>query len=119
MFDCVIPSREARHGSVYTWQTKDKKEALIKYFQELLETRKEAKLPKEKFYMNVKIKREEYRDDMQPIDEHCSCFTCQNYSRAYIRHLMTVNESVAYELLTIHNVHFYLEMMQLLQEMDE
>lgn len=118
MFDCVIPSREARHGSVYTWQTKDKKEALIKYFQELLETRKEAKLPKEKFYANVKIKREEYRDDMRPIDEHCSCFTCQNYSRAYIRHLMTVNESVAYELLTIHNVHFYLEMMQLLQEME-
>lgn len=119
MFDCVIPSREARHGSVYTWQTKDKKEVLIKYFKELLETRKEAKLPKEKFYTNVKIKREEYRDDMRPIDDNCSCFTCQNYSRAYIRHLMTVNEMVAYELLTIHNVYFYLEMMKLLQEMDE
>lgn len=119
MFDCVIPSREARHGAVYTWQTKDKKEILTRYFKELLETRKEAKLPAEKFYTSIKIKREEYRDDMASIDEHCSCFTCQNYSRAYIRHLMTVSETVAYELLTIHNVHFYLEMMRLLQEMDE
>jgi queuine tRNA-ribosyltransferase len=117
MFDCVIPSREARHGAVYTWQTPNKKEVLTKYFQELLETRQEAKLPEEKFYTSIKIKREEYRDDMLPIDENCSCFTCQNYSRAYIRHLLTVDETVAYELLTIHNVHFYLEMMQLLQEM--
>lgn len=119
MFDCVIPSREARHGSVYTWQTPDKKAALEQYFDELLETREKAELPKEKFYKLLKVKREENHDDMEPLDKHCDCFTCQNYSRAYIRHLLTVNESVAHELLTIHNVHFYLEMMQLLQEMDE
>jgi queuine tRNA-ribosyltransferase len=77
LFDCVVPTRNARHGVAYT------------------------------FFGEVKIMQEGYRLDEQPVEKDCDCFACQNYSRAYIRHLLKVNEPFGQRLMTIHNLYFY------------
>ncbi len=81
MFDCVMPTRVARNGTLYTWQGK------------------------------VSIKRTEYREDPGPLDPECSCYTCTNYSKAYLRHLFMSDEILGSRLNTIHNLHFYFELM--------
>jgi len=80
MFDCVIPTRNGRNGTVYTWQGK------------------------------LVIKNNIYRHDFFAIDENCSCYTCQNFTRAYIRHLFQTGEILGLTLASIHNLHFYLEL---------
>ncbi|NOY76965.1 MAG: tRNA guanosine(34) transglycosylase Tgt [Calditrichaeota bacterium] len=80
MFDCVMPTRNARNGTVFT---------------------REGRLV---------IKNATYKDDFRPIDETCSCATCRNFSRAYIRHLFSVGEVLALRLATYHNIHFYLDL---------
>ena len=81
MFDCVMPTRVARNGTLYTWQGK------------------------------ISIKKSEYREDGGPLDPECACYTCQNYSRAYLRHLYSVGEILSSRLNTIHNLHFYITLM--------
>jgi queuine tRNA-ribosyltransferase len=81
MFDCVMPTRVARNGNLYTWQGR------------------------------VSIKRTEYRNDPSPLDPECSCYTCKNYSKAYLRHLFLSAEILSARLNTIHNLHFYLDLM--------
>jgi queuine tRNA-ribosyltransferase len=78
MFDCVIPTRNARNGTVFTSHGK-----LI-------------------------IKSAKCKSDKKPIDENCTCYTCKNFSRAYIRHLFNSNEILGLRLATLHNVHFYM-----------
>ena len=78
MFDCVIPTRNARNGTVYT--TKGK----------------------------LVIKSARCKSDKKPIDENCTCYTCKNFSRAHIRHLFNSNEILGLRLATLHNVHFYM-----------
>jgi queuine tRNA-ribosyltransferase len=82
MFDCVMPTRNARKGSVFTRNGK-----LI-------------------------IKSARYKEDFRPIDEKCNCYTCRNFGRAYIRHLFSVNELLGMRLASIHSLHFYLELVQ-------
>lgn len=93
MFDCVLPSRNARHGYLYVWN---------------------QSLPKlsGKFYNVVHIQQAGYRADQKPIDPHCDCSTCRVYSRSYIRHLFKIGDSLGMRLATIHNVNFYLELMR-------
>jgi queuine tRNA-ribosyltransferase len=86
MFDCVMPTRVARNGTLFTWQGK------------------------------VSIKRAEYREDNSPLDSECSCYTCQNYSKAYLRHLFLSGEILSARLNTIHNLHFYLELMKRMRD---
>lgn len=81
MFDCVMPTRNARNGTLFTSRGK------------------------------VVIKNARYRDDRRPIDENCQCYTCRNYSRAYLRHLFQSREILSYHLNTIHNLHYYLHLM--------
>ncbi len=81
MFDCVMPTRNARNGTLFTSTGK------------------------------VVIKNSSHRDDMRPLDENCDCYTCRNYSRAYLRHLFTSREILSYHLNTIHNLHYYLHLM--------
>ncbi len=81
MFDCVMPTRVARNGTLFTWQGR------------------------------VSIKRNEYREDPSPLDPECACYTCKNYSRAYLRHLFLQGEMLSARLNTIHNLHFYLNLM--------
>jgi queuine tRNA-ribosyltransferase len=81
MFDCVMPTRVARNGTLFTWQGK------------------------------ISIKRAEYREDNSPLDPECSCYTCRNYSRAYLRHLFLSGEILSARLNTVHNLHFYISLM--------
>ncbi len=81
MFDCVLPTRVARNGTLYTWQGR------------------------------ISIKREQYKEDAGPLDPECDCYTCNNYSRAYLRHLFMSGEILGSQLNTIHNLHFYMSVM--------
>ncbi|HSW62674.1 MAG TPA: tRNA guanosine(34) transglycosylase Tgt [Dissulfurispiraceae bacterium] len=78
MFDCVMPTRNARNGTLFTSEGR------------------------------VSIKRTEYKTDPGPLDPRCGCYTCRNYSRAYLRHLFLAKEILAMRLNTIHNLAFYL-----------
>jgi len=60
----------------------------------------------------MNIKKERFKEDTGPLDPDCSCRVCQNYSRAYVRHLYSVGEYTAGQLITYHNLHFYLEMVK-------
>jgi queuine tRNA-ribosyltransferase len=82
MFDCVLPTRNARNGWLYT-RTGD-----------------------------VKIRNAKWRDDARPLDEACACYACRHFSRAYLYHLQKANEILGARLNTIHNLHYYLELMR-------
>lgn len=82
MFDCVMPTRNARNGTIFTSQGR------------------------------VSIKRAEYKEDPSPLDPNCGCYTCKNFSRGYLRHLFLAREILAMRLNTIHNLHFYLDFMR-------
>jgi queuine tRNA-ribosyltransferase len=82
MFDCVMPTRHARNGHLFT------SEGVIK------------------------IRNARYESDTRPLDESCTCYTCTHYSRAYLRHLDKCGEILAARLGTIHNLHYYLALMQ-------
>jgi queuine tRNA-ribosyltransferase len=86
LFDCVMPTRVARNGTLYTWQGK------------------------------VSIKRTEFKEDASPLDAECDCYTCKNYSRAYLRHLFLSGEILGSRLNTIHNLHFYMTLMSRARE---
>ena len=86
MFDCVMPTRNARNGTLFTSSGK------------------------------VVIKNSRHREDQAPVDKWCGCYTCRNYSRAYLRHLFVSREILAYHLNTIHNLYYYLNLMQEIRE---
>ena len=82
MFDCVMPTRNGRKGTVFTWQG------------------------------SIIVKNTTFKEDFKPIDEHCQCYTCRNFSRAYIRHLFKAEEILGMRLASLHNLFFYLELMR-------
>lgn len=86
MFDCVLPTRNARHGIMFTWDGP----------------------------ISAKAARE--KDVHEPLDAECSCYTCQNFSRAYLRHLFKANELLVYRLASIHNIHFYHSLMDAMRK---
>jgi queuine tRNA-ribosyltransferase len=81
MFDCVLPTRNARNGMAFTGSGR------------------------------LVIKNAAYAADGQPLEENCGCYTCRHYSRAYLRHLFLAREILAYRLLTLHNLYYYLDLM--------
>ena len=81
MFDCVMPTRHARNGYLFTR------------------------------HGTLRIRNARHRDDTGPLDPECPCYTCRNYSRAYLRHLERCNEILGARLNTIHNLHYYLDLM--------
>lgn len=86
MFDCVLPTRIARNGTAMTSVGK------------------------------VVVRNKTYAEDFTPLDPHCSCYTCRNYSRAYIRHLVKADEILASRLITTHNLHFLIDLMRQIRE---
>jgi queuine tRNA-ribosyltransferase len=81
MFDCVMPTRNARNGWLFTR------------------------------FGDIKIRNARYKDDTRPLDEACNCYTCRNFSRGYLHHLQRINEMLGARLNTIHNLHYYQELM--------
>jgi len=105
MFDCVIPTREARHGRLY-----------IKNSKSQIPISKKIPNPKsQKFYQTLQIANAKFAKDFSPINKKCSCYTCQNYTRAYLHHLFKVGEPLSLRLATIHNLKFYLGLMESLR----
>ncbi|MCL1844650.1 MAG: tRNA-guanine transglycosylase [Defluviitaleaceae bacterium] len=98
LFDCVIPTREARHNRLYV-------------FNEEFESARDIELDGN-FYKYHYILDDEYRRDSRPISRICDCHTCQNYSRAYLRHLASIGDGLANRLATIHNLRFYTMLME-------
>lgn len=92
MFDCVIPTRNARHGSLFVGRRWDARGKL--------------------HYASLKISNEKYANKNEPIDKTCTCQTCATTSRAYLRHLFHVGEPLAMYLATIHNLQFYFDLMK-------
>ena len=82
MFDCVIPTRNARNGQLFVREG------------------------------NINICNAQYREDPSPVEAECSCYTCNHYSRSYLRHLFMAKELLAYRLNTIHNIHFFMTFMK-------
>jgi queuine tRNA-ribosyltransferase len=82
MFDCVMPTRNARNAHIFTSQGV------------------------------LKLRNARFKDDTRPLDPTCSCYTCRNFSRAYLHHLDKCNEMLGAQLNTIHNLHFYQQLMQ-------
>jgi queuine tRNA-ribosyltransferase len=86
LFDCVMPTRNARNGHLFTRQGV------------------------------IKIRNQQYQFDSRPLDEKCACYTCQHYSRSYLKHLDKCKEMLGARLNTIHNLFYYLQLMQQLRE---
>ena len=95
MFDCVLPTRNARHGQLFVWK---KRPANI--------------FRSRGFSTTLQITNARYERDRSPLDRHCACSTCKNYSRAYLRHLFQTQEPLALRLATTHNLFFYMELME-------
>ena len=81
MFDCVMPTRNARNGWIFTRSG------------------------------TIRLRNARYRDDIRPLDEECGCYTCRHFSRSYLHHLQRVNEILGAHLNTVHNLHFYQQLM--------
>jgi queuine tRNA-ribosyltransferase len=86
MFDCVLPTRNARNGQIFTQ------------------------------FGTVNISNAQYKEDTEPLDSGCQCYTCRNYSRAYLRHLYMARELLVYRLNTIHNVYFFINFMKKIRQ---
>ena len=86
IFDCVIPTRIARHGQAFTRDGK------------------------------INLHNAKFKEDLTPIDSECDCYTCKNYTKAYIRHLVSVEESLAGRLLSIHNIRFLIKLTEEIRE---
>jgi queuine tRNA-ribosyltransferase len=86
MFDCVLPTRNARNGWLFTRRG------------------------------DIRIRNARYRDDPEPLDAQCACYTCRHYTRAYLYHLDKTKEILGARLNTIHNLHYYQELMRDLRE---
>jgi queuine tRNA-ribosyltransferase len=82
MFDCVAPTRYGRNGTAFTSTGK------------------------------MTVRNAPYTEDFSPLDQACSCYTCKNFSRAYLRHLFNTGEILGLRLVSLHNVYFYLDMMR-------
>ena len=86
LFDCVSPTRLARHGHAYTK------------------------------YGKINIKNQQYKEDFTPVENACQCYACQNYTKAYIRHLINVKESFGARLLSIHNIYYLTNLMKQIRD---
>ncbi len=97
MFDCVIPTREGRHGRL---------------FIRSVETQNFASLQDGKFYKTININNGKYKNDFSRVDENCDCMLCKNHTRAYLHHLFASKEMLGMRLAAIHNLKFYADLLR-------
>jgi queuine tRNA-ribosyltransferase len=96
MFDCVIPTREGRHGRLFIRKNNDVKSG--------------------DFYETINIQNEKFTEDFSPVDSQCDCELCCNYTRAYLHHLFAVKEMLGLRLAAMHNLKFYFDLMRELKK---
>lgn len=108
MFDCVIPTREGRHGKLFIGKEDFSHSSISPKADKHLES---------SFYETINIQNEKYKEDFTPVDESCDCVLCKNYTRAYLRHLFSVGEPLAGRLASLHNLRFYMRLMERLRGM--
>jgi queuine tRNA-ribosyltransferase len=82
MFDCVVPTRNGRNGQAFTWEGE------------------------------LQLRNAEYKEDLRPIDASCGCYACRHHTRSYIRHLFNTEELLGLRLVSLHNIHFYVKLIQ-------
>ena len=82
LFDCVVPTRNGRNGQAFTWQGE------------------------------LQLRNAPFKEDLMPVDAGCGCYTCKNHTRAYIRHLFNTNEILGLRLVSLHNIYFYVKLME-------
>ncbi|MDO8505677.1 MAG: tRNA guanosine(34) transglycosylase Tgt [bacterium] len=118
MFDCVLPTRNARHGNLYVWKGANYEFRANSRIanSKIRKLELHSQFAPKKFYETMHITNEKYQADFKPVDPYCFCFTCTHHTRAYLRHLFKTAEPLAARLATIHNVTFYLELMRKLRE---
>jgi len=144
MFDCVIPTREARHGKLYVYKSASlrvppggAKQSCLRFAEsglgkasgnitgsprsllaslELRRSGRSLAMTSSVFYKTLQITNSKFAKDFGPIDKNCGCYTCQNYTRAYLHHLFKVGEPLSLRLATIHNLRFYLGLMEELRK---
>jgi queuine tRNA-ribosyltransferase len=109
MFDCVIPTREGRHGRLFVWNDAGRGESMYSPW-----------IPDQVrddsgFYATLNINNEQFREDFTPIDASCDCYACTNYTKASIRHLFSVSEPFGFHLASTHNLRFYMRLMEVLR----
>lgn len=95
MFDCVIPTREGRHGRLFLWKTDEVHQG--------------------NFYETININNEPFARDFSPVDQTCDCTLCTRYTRAHLRHLFRAGESLAFRLASEHNLRFYARLIECLR----
>lgn len=122
IFDCVLPTRDARHQRLYVYKQDISQLSLAELNAEGKKTAtKNAEDKTEQpgqtpaWYDYLYLNKAKYAQDLSPVAEKCDCFTCQNYSKAYLHHLFKVKEILAYRLASIHNLHFYAQLMKRLR----
>jgi queuine tRNA-ribosyltransferase len=103
MFDCVIPTREGRHGRLFIW----KMEPLTQNVES-----------SGSFYSTINIKNEQFEKDFTPVDPTCDCTLCTKYTRAYLKHLLKAGEPLALRLASEHNLRFYMRLMERLRSLE-
>jgi len=113
MFDCVIPTREGRHGRLFQWKQQDGE---FKIFKDKLDKQQSVEKNQE-FYGTINIGNESFRQEFTPIDLNCDCYVCKNYTKAYLAHLMRTKEPLFSRLASIHNLRFYMRLMRYLQKL--
>jgi len=104
MFDCVIPTREGRHGRLFIWKADPKKIDLSQGND---------------FYQAINFKKNIFKEDLNSVDKFCDCPLCKNFSRAYLRHLLDINEVLGSRLASIHNLNFYFNLIKNLRNLHE
>jgi queuine tRNA-ribosyltransferase len=97
MFDCVIPTREGRHGRLFIRN---------------VETKNFTSLQGDNFYATININNEKFKNDFSKVDENCDCEMCRNYSKSYMRYLFSQKEPMAMRLASLHNLKFYSDLME-------
>ena len=101
LFDCVVPTRDARHRRLYIFNADDWES---------------VDLSKDDFYSCLYIQDKKHVTDSNPVSSLCDCLCCKNYSRAYLHYLFRIKDTLAYRLATIHNLRFYMNLMELIRK---
>ena len=105
MFDCVIPTREGRHGRLFVWNEQTEFQISNFKFQNKFD-----------FYSTLNINNEQFKEDFTPVDPNCDCELCAKYTRAYLKHLFRVADPLAGRLASVHNLRFYARLMERLRK---